>query len=204
MSKAPDAMVASLSGLNSDRAWQLRESWLSTRGRALDDDYDTARIGVKSVNRIPDAKAWQWRELAYKVAPIAALSSIKGLDDERSWQWRQRFLHYAPKVVMAGVTRMSQPMAWSMRREVAADCKEAIDSVSKMDDPEAWQLRHAYKDVWPSTVIKSLGPLADGVKGSELLHRQLKRYPENLSLLQHAAAIFLGAHRLDLPEEPGT
>jgi dTMP kinase len=202
--KVPDAVVASLSGLESERAWQLREAWLQGREQSLDEDYDTARIALKSIHRLGQPKAWQWRELACKVAPVAALASIKGLQDEASWAWRRRFLHYAPKVVMASLARMPQPEAWAMRREVAADCKEALDSISRLDDAEAWQLRDAYKDVWPSTVIKSLGPLADGPKGSELLTRQLKRHSDNLSLLQHAAAIFLGAHRLELPEEPGT
>jgi hypothetical protein len=91
---------------------------------------------------------------------------------------------------------MTQSLAWQMRRAVAADCKEAIDSISAMDDAEAWQLREQYSDLWPSTVVKSLGPLADGPKGQALLLRQLERHPGNLSLLQHAAAIALGAHRL--------
>jgi dTMP kinase len=201
---APDAVVASLSGLSNERAWRLRESWLPKRRLALDEDYETARIALKSVTRLPDAKAWQWRTLGAKVAPVAALASIKGLDDDESWQWRRRFLHHAPKVVMATLTRMQQPEAWSMRKEIAQDCKEALDSISKLDDAEAWQLREAHKDTWPSTVIKSLGPLADSPRGSELLARQLKRHSDNLSLLQHAAAIFLGAHRLELPEEAGT
>jgi hypothetical protein len=202
--KAADAVVSSLSGLSSERAWQLRGMWLPGRGRALHEDYETARIALKSIHRLEGAQAWQWRTEAYKVAPIAALASIKGLNDVESWQWRRRFLHYAPKVVMATLTRMLQPEAWSMRRELAPDCKEAIDSISRLDDEEAWGLRDTCKDVWPSTVIKSLGPLADSPRGSELLHRQLQRHSDNLSLLQHAAAIFLGAHRLELPEEPGT
>ncbi len=198
---APDAVVSSLSSLNSERAWQLREGWLPKRGLALDEDYETARIALKSITRLTEPKAWQWRTLACKVAPVAALSSLKGLDDEDSWQWRRRFLHYAPKVVMATLTRMQQAEAWSMRREVAQDCKEAIDSIAKLDVAEAWQLRDACRDTWPSTVVKSLGPLADGPRGSELVTRQLKRHSDNLSLLQHAAAIFLGAHRLELPSE---
>jgi dTMP kinase len=204
LTTVPDAVIGSLSGLSSERAWQLRETWLPQRGRALDEDYETARIALKSIHRLTGAQAWRWRTAACKVAPVAALASIKGLDDAESWQWRRRFLHYAPKVVMATLSRMPQAEAWSMRREVAQDCKEAIDSVSRLDDEEAWQLRDACKDTWPSTVLKSLGPLADGARGSELLARQLKRHSDNLSLLQHAAAIFLGAHRLELPEEAGT
>ncbi|HEX2882375.1 MAG TPA: dTMP kinase [Polyangiaceae bacterium] len=201
---APDAVVGSLSGLSSERAWRLREAWLPRRGHSLDEDYETARIALKSISRVGGPQAWQWRTAAYKVAPVAALASIKSLDDAESWQWRRRFLHYAPKIVMATLTRMLQVEAWSMRREVAQDCKEAIDSISKLDEEEAWRLRDACKDTWPSTVVKSLGPLADGARGSELLTRQLKRHSDSLSLLQHAAAIFLGAHRLELPEEPGT
>ena len=71
---------------------------------------------------------------------------------------------------------------------------EAVDSISELDDSEAWQLREDFADVWPSTVVKSLGILADGERGSRLIARQLTRHPENISLLKHAASVALKMH----------
>ena len=86
--------------------------------------------------------------------------------------------------------------AWTLRSAVAADCKEAIDSIVALDSPRAWALRETHADIWPSTVVKSLGPLADGARGQALIARQLAAHPHSLSLLKHASAVALGVHRL--------
>ncbi|MET0594076.1 MAG: dTMP kinase, partial [Polyangiaceae bacterium] len=125
----------------------------------------------------------------------AALASLEGVLGARSWDWRQEFLSRAPKVVMLTLKRISHPRAWEMRKAVAADCKEAIDSISWLDDREAWEMRDEHADTWPSTVVKTLGPLADAPRGRELIERQLRAYPGNVSLLKHAAAVALGNHR---------
>jgi hypothetical protein len=62
--------------------------------------------------------------------------------------------------------------------------------------------------VWPSTVVKTLGALADSARGRALVERQLIAHPNNVSLLKHVSAIALGIHRLgsagaDGSEEPG-
>jgi hypothetical protein len=82
-----------------------------------------------------------------------------------------------------------------MRATVAADCKEALDGLQGVDVAPAWSLRDSYADVWPSTVLKSLGSVADGERGRRLLTRQLQMHPGNVSLLKHAAVIALGLHR---------
>jgi dTMP kinase len=79
-----------------------------------------------------------------------------------------------------------------MRRAVIADCKEALDSLFGLDDAQAWELRQAHRDRWPSTVVKSLGPLGATARGRALVDRQLAHHPHNLSLLKHAAAVALG------------
>ena len=72
-----------------------------------------------------------------------------------------------------------------------------------MDTEQAWKMREEYQDVWPSTVAKSLGPHADTARGKALLLRQLEKYPRNLSLLKHAAAVALGLHRKPEPAATG-
>jgi hypothetical protein len=86
-------------------------------------------------------------------------------------------------------------VAWQMRLDVATDCKEALDGLQGVDAAPAWGLRTGNLDVWPSTVVKTLGPLADAPRGKELLQRQLGAYPDNVSLLKHVSSIALGLHR---------
>jgi hypothetical protein len=125
---------------------------------------------------------------------VAALESIAGLASEASWEQRDKYLVRAPKIVMGTVRAMRDPRAWKLRQAVAADCKEAIDSIPELDEPEAWALRDSYADVWPSTAVKTLGRLADTPRGQAYVERQLASHANNISLLKHTAAIALGVH----------
>jgi dTMP kinase len=187
------AVIASLGRIEGERARALRESWLERQGERLVQQPDLLRDALRSVNGLDHERAWQLRDVAAALAPVAAINSIVGLTSERSWRWRERHLARATKVVMRTLRQISDERAWAMRASVAADCKEAIDGIQGMDDAAAWMLRERYADVWPSTVVKTLGPLANDPRGRDLLERQLAGYPENLSLLKHAAAIALGA-----------
>jgi hypothetical protein len=53
----PDAVVASLHGLDDARAWQLRERFLSVRGRKLAGDQELASVLRRSVCGLEDARA---------------------------------------------------------------------------------------------------------------------------------------------------
>lgn len=190
----PTSALASLSGLPGERAWELRARWRSTHGNALEFDYELARAAARSIVGLDDDRAWELRKLCRAAAPVASLASIGGSLDERAWSWRERMLRRASKVVMETLRQLVSARAFELRAAVAADVKEAIDSLRDLDHEAAWRLREQYADVWTSTVIKSLGPLADSLRGRTLLERQLQRYPGNVSLLKHAAAIALGVH----------
>ena len=101
------------------------------------------------------------------------METLRGVDDERAWQ---------------------------LRRAVAAECKEALDSIQGLDTTDAWCLREAHVGRFPSTAVKSLGPLADCERGKELVRRALAE-PASLSLLKHLAAIALGNHRTAQPPQ---
>jgi dTMP kinase len=197
----PDAVVTSLAGLATKQAWDMRSRWLAGRERAVAESYELARSAAKSVQGLEDEMAWQVRDLARGAAPLASLASLAGLRCERSFREREHYLLRAPKVVMQTLRASRDPQAWKMRRAVAADTKEALDSITGLTDPEAWDLREKYADLWPSTVVKTLGPLADTERGGALVARQLEKHGDNVSLLKHAAAIALGAHRLALVED---
>jgi dTMP kinase len=191
---APDLAAGSTMRIATAQAWAVRERWLAERGGlpALA-GYETARIACKSVTAVDDERAWKLREQARGTAPIAALASLASLTSDRAWEWRETWLERAPRTVFATVRRSDDPRAWQMRERLAHTCKEAIDSLQDLDGPRAWALRERCADLWPSTVVKTLGPLARSARGSELTERQLRRYPDNVSLLKHAAAIAVGA-----------
>lgn len=195
----PDVVVGSLGGVLGERAWALRERWLE-KAPELATSYEASRTAARAVSSLPEDKAWTWRDKARIAAPVSALSSIGSLLDERSFRLREEFVQLAPKVVMETLRRVDDPRAWALRDAVVADCKEVIDSIHSMDTEQAWKMREDYQDIWPSTVAKSLGPHADSARGKALLLRQLEKYPKNLSLLKHSAAVALGLHRK--PELP--
>jgi dTMP kinase len=113
---------------------------------------------------------------------------------ERAWKWRERSLERAPKAVFATLRGSDDARAWEMRERLCLTCKEAIDSMQGLDGPRAWALRERCADLWASTVLKSLGPLASTARGQALTERQLRRHGDNISLLKHAAAIAVGAN----------
>jgi dTMP kinase len=193
-----ELVLGTLSGIASARGWQLRERLLEQRGTELAVSYELARAVAKSVTGLADTRAWQLRREAKKLAPVAALSSLSGLSDDESWRWRRESLHKAPKVVMSTLRGCFTEVAWQMRHEIALDCKEALDGLQGVDSEPAWSLRTTSVDVWPSTVVKTLAGLADEPRGQQLIERQLRTYPGNISLLKHVSSIALGLHRLAL------
>jgi dTMP kinase len=188
-------VLGSLSGLATPRAWALREQLYQARQAEVDTSYELSRVLAKSVTGLSDERAWKLRRQARKLAPVAALSSLTGVTDAESWQWRAESLRKAPKVVMSTLRACFTDVAWRMRADVANDCKEALDGLQGLDLEPAWSLRSGNVDVWPSTVVKTLGALADTARGSELVQRQLATYPDNVSLLKHVSSIALGLHR---------
>jgi dTMP kinase len=193
---SPEAVVASLARQASRAAWELRERWLAWHREELTSRYEIALVTATSVTGLRDDRAWRLREQARAVAPVATLASLTGVLGDAAWRWREELLARAPKIVMQTLIGVDDDRAWTMRAAVAADCKEALDSIVALDGPRAWSLRENYADVWPSTVVKSLGPLADSGRGRALIGRQLGAHPNSLSLLKHASAVALGVHRL--------
>jgi dTMP kinase len=189
-------VIASLNGLDDERAWQLRDELVHARAGELCTSYELARAVAKSVTGLDSERAWDLRRRTQKMAPVAALASLLGVSDAESWQWRSDALRQAPKVVMASLRGLHEAHAWRLRDAIMLDCKEALDGLQGVDRDEAWALRERGRDVWPSTVVKSLGTLADSARGRALTQSLLAAYPDNVSLLKHAACIVLGLHRL--------
>ncbi|HEU5075115.1 MAG TPA: dTMP kinase [Polyangiaceae bacterium] len=193
--REPEATLSSLAGLDDARAWAMRERLLALRGELVSSSYEFARALARSVAGLSTQAAWQLRCRARKLAPVAALASLAGLNDSQSWTWREQALEHAPKVVMNSLKGHVEPTAWRLREQVARHCKEALDGFEGVDSPEAWALREVSYDIWPSSVVKTLGPLAAAERGRAVIERQLAAYPEDISLLRHVARVALELNR---------
>lgn len=187
----PDAVMASLAGLDDERSWQLRERYLDARRGQLTESFELSGVVMRSVRGSSDARAWELRDACWSAAPVAALKSLTDLDDERAWRLRERHAERAPRPVLESLGKLRSARAWALRAAAAGTCKEALDGISGADDAEAWALRERYADLWPSTVVKSVGALRDSARGRALLERQLVRHGQRLGVLRNAALLAL-------------
>lgn len=188
--KAPDEVMASLAYDDSLKAWGIRDRWLSERRERLSTDPRAAEVLAKSIAGCESQRGWAAREDCFAMAPVEAIASLRALTGEDAWIWRERWISRAPKTVMGTLAEMDHPKAWVLRQACVLRCKEALDSVMRLDGEEAWSLRETGVGSWPSTAVKSMGPaLAETGRGRALLARALQAAPSNVSLWKHAAAL---------------
>jgi dTMP kinase len=187
---APDAVVHSLAGDSSQRATDVRDRWLQRLGgeRRLREP-EIAAVLAHSLRGLSNEHAWHLRDLARAGSPVGVLLSLEGVSDERSWQLRERALARAPRPVLRTIAGSDDPRAWELRDRVALTSKEVLDSIAGLDDERAWDLRERTLDMYPSTVVKSLGALATSARGAGVIRRQLANHAHDLSLLRHLVAL---------------
>jgi dTMP kinase len=181
----PACAALSMRGVADPRAQALRDAWLAEQGLAQL-DIATATLACQTVSGVPGDEAWALRKALRGVAPVAALDSIEGLTDERAWRWRSRWIEHAPKIVMKTIFGSDDPRAWELRFRVARTCEEVLDSIVGLDAHAAWSLRDAALARWPSSAIKSLGPLATTDRGTALIATALARCPEDVAVWRQA------------------
>lgn len=177
-------VVASLKRLDSERAWSLR-----TRFEAATSDPMEMGYLVASIRGLADERAWGLRDRYLDVLPIQVLWSLDGVLDARSWVLRSRYASQAPKIVLRTIDGVDEPRAWALRRVYAPRVNEALDSMLGLDGDVAWAIRTECLDIWPSTAIKSLGPLVRTARGREMVVTALTRHPNNVSLLKHVTRL---------------
>lgn len=179
-----DAVMRSLAGVPGDPGWTMREQWLAERGglEGLAHDPMSAAIACHSVAGLTDDRAWEVRKTLRPIAPVAALAATYQLTSERAWKWRERSITRAPKIVMASIEGLDDPRAWALRDTVAMQCDEMLDSIVGLDDERAWSLRDRTLALWPASVVKSMGMLAQSDRGAAMIARALAEHPMNLAL----------------------
>jgi dTMP kinase len=194
--RVPEAVLASLALLDVPRAWELRTRWVAERGgleRAAT-NYLRARALARSVTGLDGPEAWKLRKAARDAAPVAAIVSLRGLTGDKAWLWRDRAAGRAPKAVLSTIAGMDDARAWALRTGTAMRCREALDSMIGLDQETAWEIREDCLEIWPPSVVKSLGILVNGARGRELLDRALAGFAGQISLLKQAAIIATGAN----------
>lgn len=181
----PDAIAGSLAHLTSARADAERRAWLEMQPPDGPITYLQAKAGARMVAGRDDDLAWQIRELVFGLAPVEAIAGLRG-EGERTWAWRERFAERAPKPIAESLVELTSPQAWRMRERLAGVCREVFGTMQGLDGPEAWALRECHADTWPSTVVKSLGPLSDTPRGEAFVAKMLAEHP-GVSMLRNAA-----------------
>jgi hypothetical protein len=186
-------VLASLRWLDGARAWDLREAYLRRRGGdpAMADPLAAGPM-LASLRGLGGDRAWALRRLAADVLPVDVLASLAGLADDEAWGWRERLAARAGKVAFRTIVGDPSPRAWALRAAHVDTVKEALDSMAGLPGPEGWAIRERAAGRWPSTVVKSIGGLVTEPRGRELAERLLSAYPDNPSLLKHAARLALG------------
>jgi dTMP kinase len=194
--RVPEAVLASLAQLDVPRAWDFRTRWVAERGgpECAAASYLRARALARSVTGIDSPEAWKLRRAARDVAPVAAIVSLRGLTGDKAWRWRERAVGPAPKAVLSTIAGMDDVRAWALRTGTALRCREALDSMIGLDLATAWEIREACLEIWPPSVVKSLGVLVNGARGRALLDRALARFAAQISLLKQAAIIATGTN----------
>ncbi|HTE56848.1 MAG TPA: dTMP kinase [Kofleriaceae bacterium] len=185
--RAPSAVVGTLADLDGPRAWAMRARFLAG-GDAMLADPVAAGALARSLRGLAGDEAWRLRRLGFPAAPIQAIESLAGVLDDESWDWRRRWLERAPRAVLVTIAMLDDRRAWELRGRIAARVKEVFDSMIGLDGDEAWALRDAWADTWPSTCVKSLGPLQASARGADLAARLLAANPGDISLLKHLTA----------------
>ena len=202
LERAPWAVLASFGSRDDETArsaWtRAGESWPALRARSLrhrddDDAWELrdrlAATHAESVLRglawVDSDRAWKMRKKLGRGRDAWLLASVAGVFSELAWEVRDRVGRRAPKLLAAGLRASDDDRAWILRERFVRDAKEMLDSISSMRSERATRLRHAARDLWPSTVVSSIGAQLQDELAWELRWSQLERHPGDMLLVKH-------------------
>lgn len=125
------ALARSLTGLESERAWKLREKLLKNHCPWV----------LQSLSGSVAERAWELRRRYLDTAAKIILSGLSGLDDPAAWEMRRQRLSWA-KEALDSIKGMDQPQAWELR-EAATGLWEntLVGSLEGLDSERAWEMR---------------------------------------------------------------
>jgi dTMP kinase len=178
-------VLTGLAGVDGEMAWAMRELGLQKRLYP-----EVAR----SLTGLSGERADTMRELLLQHDRLSVLRSITGVDSPFARQLREQLVDKAQKLVLRSLAGLATDEAFALRERCAPCTKEAIDSIDGLDDPRAWQLREAYAELWPATVLSSLRGLPLTERAEALICRVLSAAPGKLPLLRNAYGVISTAN----------
>lgn len=173
---APEAVLASVKGLDAPMAWEFRDRC----GKKLHKE-----ALAENLANIDSSKAW---EIRYRLLPRYAAWVLRGLgslDSPEAWELRDKYVSLAPKLVARTLVGMDSDRAHDMREVIGDAAKQVLDSLKGLESDRAWEIREKLKTVFPSTSVSSLGKLNDSEKAWRFRNHMIKQYPGDLLLLKH-------------------
>lgn len=160
--RAPDAVLQSLAWRDDERAWQLRtHAW----EKGDDESRALSLIGCGS------PRSQELREQLFDKNPLMAMSSLRGTRTALGDKWLTHMSEHAPKLVLGAIAGRSDPFAYELREALFETGREVIDTVRRLDDDRAYELRERAINRWPSTVAHSLLGLPDSPRVRSLRER---------------------------------
>jgi dTMP kinase len=178
-------VLQSLAGVESETAWSVRELGVSQK---------LYTQVARSLTGLRGERVDALREALLPHDRLAVLRSITGLDSPFASGLREQLAGKALKLVLRSLTGLTTDEAFALRERGAPLTKEAIDSLDGLDDPRAWQLREAYAERWPATVLSSLKGLPMSARAEALITRILSAAPGRLPLLRNAYCVISTSH----------
>jgi hypothetical protein len=129
-------IVIGLAGVDSDRAWEMREKLVEKKPTFKGSKFYEFGHVAESLIGLDSEQAWEMREKLIGKNPRAVAESLIGLDSEQAWEMREKI----------------KTLAWKDKREYHVGSVELEDfgtsvahgiaySLSGLDSDRAWQMR---------------------------------------------------------------
>ncbi len=200
---APEQVVLSIRGSDTDHAWDIRkrcgkrarrEVIISLRGLDTDRAWSqrtkkSTRLHypalLESLGGLDTERAWVLRDKLSEEFLPWVLMSLRGVTSDRAWDLRAEHIARAPKIIVKTLGRSNDARAWDLRDYAKRYAKEVLDSLSGLDNAAAWKLRTELKEKWPNTAVSSVGARVQSERAWNFRWDLLRENPENLLLLKH-------------------
>ncbi len=200
---APEQVILSIRGSDTDHAWDIRkrcgkrarrEVIISLRGLDTDRVWDqrekkSTRLHypalLESLGGLDTDRAWELRDKLSEEFLPWVLMSLRGVTSDRAWDLRAEHIARAPKIIVKTLGRSNDARAWELRDYAKKYAKEVLDSLSGLDNAAAWNLRTELKEKWPNTAVSSVGARVQSERAWNFRWDMVRENPENLLLLKH-------------------
>ncbi|MDO8669576.1 MAG: hypothetical protein Q7K65_04760 [Candidatus Buchananbacteria bacterium] len=133
-------IVEGIAGLDSDQAWKLRDKLLF-RSSTSDGIVAISLAGLDS------DQAWKLREQLFKKGEKGSITlSLSGLDSDRAWKMREKLIqdNVNHGDFAAGLAGLDSERAWQMRERLFKNINtfnNIAESLAGLDSDRAWQMR---------------------------------------------------------------